>query len=109
MMLEQSQNTGRIVTLDTGALLAQLETRRNDTADARDDRRPAPFSFVLRCWLARRRERRALRRELPTMPDCMLKDFGLTYGAAEAIANTPFWRETAATPVRTHRRSANRR
>lgn len=51
------------------------------------------FRWIFVLWLRRFLERRRYRRELPSLPDTVLEDFGLDRATAQAIADTPFWRE----------------
>ena len=46
----------------------------------------------LAAWLARWRERRAIRRDLMRQPDSMLADFGLSRAALAREAAKPLWR-----------------
>ncbi|NLS00111.1 DUF1127 domain-containing protein [Rhizobium sp. P38BS-XIX] len=47
---------------------------------------------VLRLWQARHSERRSFARELMSLPDASLKDFGITRHSAYELSHRPFWR-----------------
>ncbi len=49
------------------------------------------FTHTLLTWSARAHERSAMRRELNTMDDSILADFGLSRREAEKLVNKPFW------------------
>ncbi|SMD19566.1 DUF1127 domain-containing protein [Rhizobium sp. RU36D] len=60
-------------------------------------RRPRPaiaarLVATLELWWLRYRERKAMRRDLPTFPPEVLEDFGLTRAEAEKQAKLPFWK-----------------
>ena len=46
---------------------------------------------MVRAWIARRRERRAIHDFLAQVDDRLLKDMGLTRGQALREAEKPFW------------------
>lgn len=47
---------------------------------------------LIRVWRTRRAERRLLAKELASLPDETLKDFGMTRGVAYKLSHRPFWR-----------------
>lgn len=53
---------------------------------------PARLLTTLRLWRLRHRERYGMRRDLPTLPNEVLEDFGLTRQQAESLSRRPFWR-----------------
>lgn len=57
------------------------------------DHKVATESSTMARWLTRYRERRALKRELETTSNALLRDMGLTRREALSYARRPFWRD----------------
>ena len=50
------------------------------------------LAATLRLWYRRIRDRRQMRRDLPSFTAAVLEDFGLSRAEAERQARKPFWR-----------------
>lgn len=81
-------------------LLEQLE---NTMGPAGAPERPRLLA-MLRLWTRRWRQRRHMRRELTELSESELRDLGLTFSEAKAIAATPFWRDERVLPAKSPRR-----
>lgn len=74
----------------SSATLRRLESR--GLFDSVDHKAARKSSTISR-WLARYRERRALRLELEMTSNALLRDMGLTRREALSYARRPFWRD----------------
>ncbi len=71
--------------ISTAELYARLGGERHAGIFARG-------ATLMRTWWLRFNERRRMQRDLPTFPDEMLEDFGLTRDEAKALSTRPFWK-----------------